>query len=211
MNIDAEHWLVGVHRQPLSGGSEMNVRRFLVIHNTSGWSAQSSIDFWNTPDANGASAHIIIDRDGTVFQVRPFNRTCGHAGVSKWKDPNTGVLFSGLNSCSIGIEMANAADMSRTPDVYPSTMGELAGKPVPRIVARHKNGGPLVGWETYTPEQVKACEIVAKALVARYNLDDIIGHDDCAKSRKVDPGPAFPMDDFRKACGFTKPLAPSLG
>ena len=189
----------------------MAVRRFLVIHFTSGWSAQSSIDFWNTPDANGASAHIIIDRDGTIFQTRPFNRTCGHAGKSQWKDPNTGKVYVGLNSCSIGIEMANAGDMKRTPDVYPSTMGPLAGKPIPRLQARHKNGGPLTGWEMYPAAQLAACEAVSKALKVRYNLDDVVGHEDIAKSRKVDPGPAFPLTDLRKACGITKPIAPPMG
>lgn len=40
--------------------------------------------------------------------------------------------------------------------------------------------------------QFQACVEVAKALVARYKLDDVIGHDDIAPDRKNDPGPAFP-------------------
>ena len=180
----------------------MDVRRFLVIHFTSGWTAQSSVDFWKTPDANGASAHVIIDRDGSIIQCRPFNRTCGHAGISKWKDPKSGKIYVGLNSCSIGIELANAGDMSRNPDVYPSTMGGLAGVPIPRVLARHKNGGREIGWELYPTAQLDACETLSKALVARYNLDDVIGHDDIAPNRKVDPGPAFPMLELRTACGF---------
>ncbi len=206
MNITADHWLEGVTRKPLSGGSEMNTRRFLVAHYSSGWSAQSSIDFWNTPEARGASAHVIIDRDGIIFQIRPFNRTCGHAGESKWKDPNTGKMYVGLNSCSIGIELANAGDMARTPDVYPSTMGELAGKPVPRLVARHQNGGPVTKWELYPDPQLKAMEAVSKAIVKRYNIDDLVGHDNIAPNRKTDPGPAYPLQVLRNACGFTKPI-----
>jgi N-acetylmuramoyl-L-alanine amidase len=202
MTITPDHWIKGVNRQPLAGGIAMDIRRFLVIHFTSGWTAQSSVDFWNTPEANGASAHVIIDRDGSIIQCRPFNRTCGHAGQSKWKDPKTGRLFVGLNSCSIGIELANAGDMSRDPDVYPKTMGALAGVPVPRRLARHKNGGPITGWELYPTAQLDACEALSKALVAQYNLDDVIGHDDIAPNRKVDPGPAYPLDDLRVACGF---------
>jgi N-acetylmuramoyl-L-alanine amidase len=50
---------------------------------------------------------------------------------------------------------------------------------------------------------VKACTELAKALVERYNLDDVIGHEDIAKFRKNDPGPAFPMDALRLSCGFS--------
>ena len=165
----------------------MNVRRFLVIHFTSGASGQSSINFWKTPAAKGASAHIVIDRDGTVIQCRPFNKTCGHAGKSRWKG------FVGLNSCSIGIELANAGDDSK-----------LAAKwsKLPPVKAKHKNGGPLQSWEAYPEAQIAACTAVAKALVERYNLDDLIGHDDIAPDRKNDPGPAFPMGQLRVACGF---------
>lgn len=77
----------------------MNVRDALVIHFTSGASGQSSVDFWRTPQAKGACAHLVIDRDGSVIQCRPFNRTCGHAGQSAFKHG-----YTGLNSCSIGIE-----------------------------------------------------------------------------------------------------------
>ena len=187
MTIDANHFLEGVKRDLLPGGAEMLVRRFLVIHFTSGASGQSSINFWKMPEAKGASAHLVIERDGTVIQCRPFNRTCGHAGKSRWKG------FDGLNACSIGIELANAGDNAK-----------LAAKwsKLPLFKARHKNGGPVTDWEAYPEEQLAACIQVAKALVARYKLDDVIGHDDIAPDRKNDPGPAFPMGRLREACGF---------
>lgn len=187
MTINDKHLLEGVKRDLLPGGSEMPVRRFLVIHFTSGASGQSSINFWKTPDAKGASAHLVIERDGTVIQCRPFNRTCGHAGKSRWKG------FDGLNTCSIGIELANAGDNAK-----------LAAKwsKLPLFKARHKNGGPVQDWEAYPEEQIQACIQVAQAIVARYKLDDVIGHDDIAPDRKNDPGPAFPMGRLREACGF---------
>lgn len=188
MKITPDHWLDAAKRIPLEGGSPMGTRRFLVIHFTSGATALSSINFWKTTEAKGASAHIVIDRDGTIYQCRPFNRTCGHAGKSTWKG------FSGLNSCSIGIELANAGDSEALAKRWTK---------LPLVTARHKNGGPVCGWEAYPPEQLAACEAVSKALVARYNLDDVVGHDDIAPSRKVDPGPAFPMEKLRQACGFS--------
>jgi N-acetylmuramoyl-L-alanine amidase len=193
MKIDTNHWLEGAVKRPLPGGSAMKVRRFLVIHFTSGASAESSINFWKQPAAKGASAHIVIDRDGTVIQCRPFNVTAGHAGVSEWKG------FKGLNSCSIGIELANAGDNVALAARYSK---------FDRLKARHKNGGPMAGWEVYPTEQLSACEEVAKALVARYKLDDVIGHEDIAPSRKNDPGPAFPMAALRVACGFKPEVKP---
>lgn len=169
----------------------MDVRRFLVIHFTAGATAQSSIDFWKSPEAKGANAHIIIDRDGTIYQCRPFNRTAGHAGKSTWRDPKTGIRYDGLNACAIGIELANGGDS------FPTRFSRL-----PATHARHKNGGPMTDWETYPEAQLAACFALSKLLVDRYHLDDVVGHDDIAPDRKNDPGPAFPMQKLREACGF---------
>lgn len=196
MKITDDHWLDVAKREYLPGGSPMNVRRFLVMHFTAGASALSSINFWRTKDAKGASAHVVVDRDGTIYQCRPFNKTCGHAGVSKWKDPNTGKLYVGLNACSIGIEIANGGDS------YPTKFSKLNP-----VTSRHKNGGPEEEWERYTPEQIKAVTELSRVLVERYNLDDLIGHEDIAPDRKNDPGPAFPMQQVRAACGFIAPIA----
>lgn len=171
----------------------MPVRRFLVIHFTSGATSESSINFWKQPAAKGASAHIVIDRDGAIYQCRPFGVTAGHAGVSEWKG------FKNLNSCSIGIELANAGD-----DVALA----LKWSKFAPITAKHKNGGPAQKWEAYPPAQLAACEEIAKALVTRYKLDDVVGHEDIAPSRKNDPGPAFPMAALRVACGFSPEVKP---
>ena len=186
-------WLDGAVRIDYPAGPAMNIRRFLVMHFTAGASALSSVDFWRTPAAKGAEAHVVIDRDGTVYQLRAFNQKADHAGASAWRCPNLNRVFKGLNACSIGIEYANAGDNAA-----------LARKwsKLPLVKARHKNGGPVKEWEAFTPEQVKAGIAVSKAIVEYYNLDDLIGHDDIAPDRKNDPGPAFPMAQFRTACGF---------
>lgn len=184
MNVNDQHLLESAKRVLLPGGLPMRTRRFLVIHFTAGASAQSSINYWKEL-GTGVCAHIVIDRDGTVYQCRPFNRTAGHAGLSAWKG------LQNLNSCSIGIELANGGD------AYPTKFSKL-----PPTNAKHKNGGAVKLWETYTPEQLAACEVVSKVLVERYNLDDVVGHEDIAPSRKNDPGPAFPMQKLREACGF---------
>lgn len=203
MKIGEDHWLDVAKRVPIPGGAPMKIRRFLVEHFTGGWSAESSIESMKKA---GLSAHFVVDRDGTIFQCRPCNVTAGHAGVSQWRDPKTGILYTGLNACSIGVEIANCGDLEA--NRYPAyKMGTLAGRAIPRLVARHKNGGVERRWEEYPEAQIAAVEALSKACVVRYNLDDVVGHDDIAPKRKTDPGPAFPMIRIRKFCGFTKPLA----
>lgn len=190
MKIGPDHWIEGIERMPIPGGAVMAIRRFLVIHFTAGATGLSSISWWRKIN-KGICAHFVIERDGTIYQCRPCNRTCGHAGSSRWTDPNTGITYYGLNSCSIGIELANGGD------AYPEKFSKL----VP-TVASHKNGGDTKRWETYPQAQLEACTALSKVLVARYNLDDVVGHEDIAPRRKVDPGPAFPMLKLREDCGF---------
>lgn len=190
MKIDSEHWLETAKRRPISGGAIMAIRRFLVIHFTAGASAESSINYWKELGI-GVCAHFVIDRDGTIYQCRPCNRTAGHAGASQWKDPKSGTTYHGLNACSIGIELANGGDS------YPEKFSSITP-----TTARHKNGGPFTKWETYPPAQLAACEMLSKVMCDRYKLDDLVGHDDIAPNRKSDPGPAFPMQLLREACGF---------
>jgi N-acetylmuramoyl-L-alanine amidase len=195
MKIASNHLIdsPGVIFDILPGGTSMPTRRFLVIHYTAGATAKSSIEWWKRPAAKGANAHLVIDRDGTIYQCRPFDRTAGHAGASQWKDPKTGVTYRMLNQCSIGIELANAGDNWQLAERYTK---------LPPVVARHKFGGPEKKWEAYPAEQMDALRRVSAALVIRYNLDDVVGHEDIAPTRKVDPGPAFPMAEFRMFLGF---------
>lgn len=197
MKVLADHTLEGAQRELLpSRGAAMPTRRLLVIHFTSGATAMSSINYWRQL-GGGIGAHLVIDRDGTIYQCQPFDRTCGHAGVSRWRDPKTGRLYRNVNGCSIGIELANAGDNA-----------ELARRwsALPLITARHHNGGANCPWEQYPDAQFAACVDAATALVRRYQLDDVTGHDCIAPERKNDPGPAFHMDLLREACGFLTDL-----
>lgn len=191
--IGADHWLEGAVREVFAGGKAMPVRRCVVLHFTSGATAMSSVGFWRTPAAKGANAHLVIDRDGTVIQCRPFDRTCGHAGVSRWRDPKTKTLYTGCNDFSIGIEIANAGD---------SVSVATKISKLPLVEARHRNGGPLQKWEAYPPAQLASVFNVVALLMERYKLDDITGHECIAPERKNDPGPAFPMEELRKANGL---------
>ena len=193
MNI-TDHFLDEATQDLIDGGSPMNVRRALVIHFTGGATAASSVEAMRE---RGLSAHLVVDRDGSVTQCRAFNRVASHAGASRWVDPNTGTRFDGMNACSIGIEIANAGNDPGALKWARKQSGFAS------ITAKHRNGGPAVEWEEYPAAQRDVVFEISKLLVETYHLDDVTGHDCIAPERKDDPGPAFPMEELRKACGFT--------
>lgn len=193
MTISPVHFLIGATKDIIKGGSAMAIRRALVIHFTAGATGKSSIESMRK---NGLSAHLVVERSGFIWQCRPFNLTCGHAGVSRWRDPNTGKLYKQANGFSIGIEIANAGNDSGALSWARKQPGFKS------IKAKHRNGGKLVEWEAFYEPQLKAIFEASQALVARYNLDDITGHDCIAPERKTDPGPAFDIKALRESCGF---------
>ncbi len=193
-------WLTTGTRIPYPAERSIGIPLFVVEHFTSGGKADTSIAYWKTPDARGAEAHIIIDRDGTIDQLRPFDEECDHAGESQWTDPRTGKLHRYLNQCSVGIEYANAGDGANGDGT--AFVAHKFFCPAGVVLLKHKHGGPTTYWESFPEAQIAAGIAVTAALVAHYDIHDIVGHDDIAPNRKNDPGPAFPMSRLRKACGF---------
>ena len=174
----------------------MQVRRCIVLHFTGGASGASSVEAMKQ---RGVSAHVVVERDGTIRQCRPFNEKCAHAGASRWQDPKTGKMYGSANEYGIGIEIANAG----SDPVALSWAKKHGGK---TRMAKHRNGGPIQEWEEFPDTQIKAVTDLCVALVKQYNLDDVTGHDCIAPERKDDPGPLLPMESIRDACGFGRTL-----
>jgi N-acetylmuramoyl-L-alanine amidase len=172
------------HRETPNCGGAMTPR-FLVYHYTAGRSAESSADSLCRPDAR-ASAHLVLGRDGRIIQLAPFNIVTWHAGVSHW----AGV--TGLNRHSIGIEMDNAGLLKRVGDGFVAWFGKAY--PADEVMlAEHRHGGAVQPWHTYTERQIERAIELAELLCSSYGLGEVLGHEDIARGRKVDPGPAFPL------------------
>lgn len=165
------------------------VPSYIIIHFTAGRSAESSIAWFKNPTAH-ASAHLVIGRDGKITQLIDFNKKAWHAGVSNWGNK------SGFNSFSIGIELDNPGRLHKVGDRYLSWFK----KEYPKedvVEDTHKHESKPSYWYEYSEEQIEACLEVCKALVKTYTILDILGHDDISPYRKDDPGPRFPLENFR--------------
>lgn len=181
-----------LQRPGLVEGGAMNTRRALVLHFTGGATGASSIEAMKD---RGVSAHLVVERDGSVTQCVAFDRVAFHAGRSRWSDPKTGEDYEGCNNFTIGIEIANAGD-------DPGAQSWAIKHGATCLSARHQLEHHGKMWEAYPDEQIAAVTAIANALVEAYHLDDVTGHDCIAPERKLDPGPLFPMQAVREACGF---------
>lgn len=198
MTIKDSGWLEEALDAHIPGGEPL-IAQAVVIHFTSGATAKSSVE---AMIERGVSAHVVVDRDGTILQCRSFNTQCAHAGRSQWTNPRTGHHFTGsVNPITLGIEIANAGnDDPRESDAYDWAARQPG---FASLTAAHRNGGGLEKWEMFPKAQLEAVFALTQALVKRHHLDDITGHDCIAPDRKNDPGPAFPMEELRAFCGFS--------
>ncbi|MDH3763553.1 MAG: N-acetylmuramoyl-L-alanine amidase [Gammaproteobacteria bacterium] len=162
---------------------------FLVMHATAA-PLEGTIKMFDSGQAQ-ASAHAVIGRDGVIVQLVPFDKKAWHAGLSKWKHR------SKLNSYSIGIELENLLTLKREGGKWTTWFG----KPVADDevgIAEHEHGSREQGWQRYTPAQIDVAKQLGRLLVRYYGLRDVVGHEDLAPGRKMDPGPMFPMTAFRE-------------
>lgn len=168
----------------------------IVLHYTAGASYTSSAN-WLCDKQAKASAHIVVGRQGELVQLIPFNTKAWHAGLSQWQGR------TGLNSYSIGIEMANAGRLERRADGYYTSYGtKVDDREV--VLAQHKHGTKPEAWEAYTANQINSVKTLCAALIKAYAITQIVGHDDIAPARKLDPGPAFPLHAMRNALLFSR-------
>lgn len=176
--------------QAASVGDTLLSRRLIVAHHTA-LPARPAEAFFEEGTLN-ASAHLLIHRDGSVTQLVPFDIAAYHAGASQWKE------VRGLNRHSIGIEMENLGMLTQQGGSWYFSGGS---RPVPADSVERFDGetGGVRGWHGYTDAQLRAFFQVSCALRRAYpTIEDLVGHQDISPGRKIDPGPAFPMDAMRR-------------
>lgn len=161
----------------------------VILHYTAGANAESAICTLSDL-VRQVSAHLVIARDGRVTQLVPFDRIGWHAGVSRWG------IREGFNRYALGIEVDNAGQLTYRDGVYTSWFGQAF--PESEVVwAVHRNQVRPTPWHRYTVVQLRVVEEVCRLLVETYGIHHLLGHEEIAPERKVDPGPAFPLDALR--------------
>ena len=179
----------------------------IVLHYTTGWNGKASRN-WLMGEAGGtsnrgSSAHIVVDRDGTAWQIAPFNRTAWHAGPSRYGE------LQGLNSHSVGIEFVNAGWMKPNGlgdyiDAYGRRMNDRALKKAGGyMLAPHARvGSGNFAWPLYPEAQLETGLEIVQALISAYPIAAIVSHEEIdTRGWKTDPGPAFPMARFQGLMG----------
>ncbi len=177
-----------IHETTSNKGGNI-VPQFIIIHFTAGREAESSVSWFKNPIAK-ASAHLVIGRDGKIFQLIDFNKKAWHAGESQWAN------WKGFNDFSIGIELENPGRLNKIGDKLFSWFSkEYPNDNVIELIHKHEDKPSY--WMSYTEKQIQSCVDVCKQLLTKYPIIDVLGHDDIAPYRKNDPGPMFPMESFR--------------
>jgi N-acetylmuramoyl-L-alanine amidase len=181
---------VEYRESPNQGGQyEEGMLDTILIHYTAGANAESAIRTLSDLERR-VSAHLVVGRDGAVTQLLPFDTLGWHAGVSKWGERE------GFNKYSIGIEIDNAGQLEEKDGQYLSWFGRAY--PEGEVVrGMHRNQTQETCWHCFPDEQVKVVEALCALLVAEYKIRHILGHEEIAPGRKIDPGPAFPLDQLR--------------
>jgi N-acetylmuramoyl-L-alanine amidase len=127
----------------------------IILHYTGVRDNEAAIRQLCAPAAE-VSAHYVVLQDGYIVQLVAEARRAWHAGVSSWAGK------SDINSCSIGIEIANPGHDHGYPD-FPK-------RQIAAVTALCRS--------IFTRHQIPA--------------DRVLAHSDVAPTRKQDPGEKFP-------------------
>lgn len=162
----------------------------IVIHYTAGASAISSAKYMAN-DNTLASAHLVIARDGKIYQLVDFATQAWHAGKSQMLGK------TGQNAYSVGIELDNAGLLHEKDNRYYTWFGKrVSDSQVIKLV--NPQTGFHAWWQVYTEIQLNTLKSIIGLLLYHYRFKRIVGHNEISLSGKIDPGPAFPMADFKK-------------
>jgi N-acetylmuramoyl-L-alanine amidase len=127
----------------------------IVLHYTGVPNSQAAIRHLCSPMSE-VSAHYVVLQDGYIVQLVAESRRAWHAGTSSWAGQ------SDVNSCSIGIELANPGHEHGYP-AFPKRQIAAVTALCRSIFTRH-----------------------------RIPADRVLAHSDVAPARKQDPGEKFP-------------------
>lgn len=191
----ADHFLIGKDIEYFmspntSGAFSEGYPDSIVIHTTYTSNFDTTLRYLSSSKAR-SSSHLLIGRDGRIAQLVPFNYRAWHAGKGSYAGR------TGFNQYAIGINLVNAGKLDKVGDRFITLFRqEIPSNQV--FNATHKHEVVPGYWQKYTDIQIQTLRKVCILLAQTHKIEMIIGHEDLAPGRKLDPGPAFPdMTKFR--------------
>jgi N-acetylmuramoyl-L-alanine amidase len=151
-------------------------------------------------------AHVTVDgwqeESGTwvtqIAQHLPFNRRGAHAGLSDYKGR------AKVNGFGLGIEIANPGPLVEKDGSLFTVYGKEWHGPV--FEGRHRNPNVKYEyWAGFQDSEIDAVIHLCYLWRREYGIYDAVGHDEIAPNRKIDPGPAFPIELVRSTVFGCKP------
>ncbi|WP_316861514.1 N-acetylmuramoyl-L-alanine amidase [uncultured Cohaesibacter sp.] len=168
--------------------------RGIIIHDTAGRLDKGNAVGWFLSSEARASAHLVVERDGSVTQQVGFERRAWHAGKSSYQGQRD------VNVFAFGIEMVNLGKCSKQRDgsFQPWFKGSYwdgtDGFSFSFAASRAHGKG---WWLDYSSAQIRTVTHLCAALIGKYDLSFIAGHWEISPGRKIDPNPLFPLDALR--------------
>ena len=147
-----------------------------------------------------ASWHILIARDGAIYQSAPFTVGTWHVGKP---GGIAGRRFANINHVTVGCELENAGRLLRLgsaaycwPYYRNPSAPPYERRPDPAcVVSLDRAVATSAGlFDAYTPAQEASAAVVLRALIARYGWSRAVcayGHVDFDAANREDPGPVW--------------------
>jgi len=179
--------------------------RYIVVHYTAGGSAAGTVDWFMNPESK-VSAHFIIERNGDITQCVSCNDIAWHCGKSEYKGQQN------LNPCSIGIELANWGpvrldmDSGRFSPIYQKHGRTLLSPQQVCYTEPPTKDSIYFRWEIFPAAQLFSLALLTHCICRSYGICEMLSHAEIAPGRKIDPGPAFPLDIFKRFCQLSGKL-----
>ena len=185
------HKLSGVSFIPAQSAGRPLKPELIILHDTASRLNKGSVINWFTSPECNVSAHVVVERDGSMTQMVSFNQQAFHAGKSEWKGRQN------CNGFSIGVEIVHPGLCDKDGRAWYHKKNEKGFPGLKHIKTKEHGDG---WWMEYTPEQVKAVTELCQALVTAYpDIEDVTAHFVVSPKRKVDVCPLFPLEEVRQA------------
>lgn len=121
------HYISSPNKSPRPGGKN-DIDTIVLHHTATGTGTTKGVIKWFQNPASQVSAHYVISKSGTIYQMVLDSEKAWHAGTSMFKGR------SNVNDFSIGIEMINKGDNK---DPYPDAQVRAVAQLCKRLMTKH--------------------------------------------------------------------------